>query len=122
MSKKILIVDDEKKIRDLVSFRLEFKGYEVVSAANGTEALEKVASESPALLVLDIMMPDLTGYEVCKRLKEDDKTKHIKVILLTAKGRKQDEEEGYSVGADSFMTKPFRANALLEKIEELLND
>ncbi|MDH5559500.1 MAG: response regulator [Deltaproteobacteria bacterium] len=121
MSRKVLIVDDEKKIRDLVAFRLEFKGYQVQNASNGTEAIQSVEKDPPELIVLDIMMPDITGYEVCKRLKSDEKTKKIKIILLTAKGRKQDEEEGFSVGADAYMTKPFRANILLDKIEELLN-
>jgi len=121
MSHKILIVDDEKKIRDLVCFRLEFKGYDVSSAGDGTEALEKVKEFEPDLMVLDIMMPDMSGYEVCKRVKGDSATQQTKVILLSAKGRKQDEEEGLRAGADAYMTKPFRANKLIEKIEELLN-
>ena len=121
MSSSILIVDDEKKIRDLISFRLEYKGYQIASAENGGEALAKIKEDQPDLVVLDIMMPDMTGYEVCKQIKNDAALQKIKVILLTAKGRKQDEEEGYKVGADAFMTKPFRANVLLAKIEELLN-
>lgn len=121
MSNSILIVDDEKKIRDLISFRLEYKGYQVANAGDGGEALEKIKNDKPDLIVLDIMMPDMTGYEVCEQIKKDASLKSIKVILLTAKGRKIDEEEGYKVGADAFMTKPFRANVLLAKIEELLN-
>ena len=122
MSNTILIVDDEKKIRDLVAFRLEFKGYQIADAGNGTEALEQVEKFNPDLIILDIMMPDMTGYEVCERVKSNEATKGIKIILLSAKGRKQDEEEGYRVGADAYMTKPFRANMLLSKIEELLNE
>lgn len=121
MGYKILVVDDEKTIRDLVAFRLEFHGHQVETAQNGTEGLAKVEQMHPDLIVLDVMMPDLTGYEVCAKVKAGPESKNTKVILLTAKGRKQDEEEGLAAGADAFMAKPFRANLLLAKIDELMN-
>ncbi|OGG98928.1 MAG: hypothetical protein A2600_06205 [Candidatus Lambdaproteobacteria bacterium RIFOXYD1_FULL_56_27] len=121
MGYKILVVDDEKTIRDLVAFRLEFHGHQVETAQNGTEGLAKVESMHPDLIVLDVMMPDLTGYEVCAKVKAGEGSKDTKVILLTAKGRKQDEDEGHAAGADAFMAKPFRANLLLAKIDELMN-
>src|SRR3989339_525074 len=121
MAIQILVVDDEKTIRDLVAFRLEYHGHQVVTAENGKDALAKLAEKVPDLVVLDVMMPDMTGIEVCKLIKKEPKWAGVKVLLLTAKSRKQDEEEGLAAGADSFMAKPFRANLLLEKIEELVN-
>jgi len=121
MGYRILVVDDEKTIRDLIAFRLEFHGHQVEIAQNGTEALEKAHASVPELIVLDVMMPDLTGYEVCRKLKADPKTEQIKIILLTAKGGATDEAEGISAGADGFMSKPFRANVLIAKIDELLD-
>lgn len=122
MAGKILIVDDEKKITDLISFRLEYKGFEVAVANSGQEALDSIKKEKPVLVILDIIMPDMTGYQVCEKIKANKATQSIKVLLLTAKGQKQDEEEGYEAGADDYMTKPFRANLLVEKIDMLLNN
>ncbi|OGG93558.1 MAG: hypothetical protein A2508_09735 [Candidatus Lambdaproteobacteria bacterium RIFOXYD12_FULL_49_8] len=121
MAIQILVVDDEKTIRDLVAFRLEYHGHKVVTAENGKDALAKLKQTVPDLVVLDVMMPDMTGIEVCKIIKSEPKWAAIKVLLLTAKSRKQDEEVGLAAGADGFMAKPFRANLLLEKIEELVN-
>ncbi|MDT8446159.1 MAG: response regulator [bacterium] len=121
MGYKILVVDDETTIRDLVAFRLEFHGHLVLTAENGTKGLEKLRAEKPDLVVLDVMMPDLTGLEVLKTMKADPELASIKVIMLTAKGRKQDEDEGLAAGADAYMAKPFRATILLQKIEGLMN-
>lgn len=120
MSHKILIVDDEKRIRDLIAFRLENKGFEILSAEGGKEALAITETHTPDLVVLDVMMPDMSGLELCQQLKSNDNLKHIKVLMLSAKGQKQDEEEGLKAGADGYMTKPFRAKHLIEKIEEIL--
>lgn len=121
MGYRVLVVDDEKTIRDLVAFRLEFHGHQVSTAENGGQGLEKMKAEKPDLVVLDIMMPDMTGLEVLKTLRQDSELQGTKVILLTAKGSQQDEEEGIAAGADGYMAKPFRANLLLAKIDELMN-
>ena len=120
MALNILVVDDEKTIRDLVAFRLEYHGHEVTTAENGKDALTQLEGTVPDLVVLDVMMPDMTGLEVCAEIRKDERLAETKVILLTAKGRKQDEEEGMAAGADAYMSKPFRANVLIGKIEELV--
>lgn len=120
--KRILVVDDEIYIVHILEFSLSMEGYEVLTAFNGEEALEKIESENPDLMVLDIMMPKLDGYEVCRRVRKDERFAHLPIILLSAKGRTVDQEMGMKVGADAYMTKPFRPRNLLDKIEELLRD
>src|SRR5207247_10809792 len=106
MSKgKILCVDDESYIVHILDFSLGMEGYEVVTALDGEQALERVKSEKPDLIVLDIMMPKLDGYEVCKSIKSNAATQHIPVILLSAKGRNVDQKLGFDVGADDYSTK-----------------
>ena len=121
MSKgKILVVDDEIYIVHILDFSLGMEGYEVVTALDGEQALEKVKSEKPDLIVLDIMMPKLDGYEVCKSIKSNATTQHIPVILLSAKGRNVDQKLGFDVGADDYITKPFSPRKLVERINQLL--
>jgi two-component system alkaline phosphatase synthesis response regulator PhoP len=96
------------------------EGYSVVTALDGEQALEKARTEKPDLIVLDIMMPKLDGYETCKRLKADDATKAIPVILLSAKGRNVDQKVGFEVGADDYITKPFSPRKLVERINAIL--
>jgi DNA-binding response OmpR family regulator len=121
MSKgKILVVDDEIYIVHILDFSLGMEGYEVVTALDGEQALEKVKSEKPDLIVLDIMMPKLDGYEVCKNVKSSAETQHIPVILLSAKGRNVDQKLGFDVGADDYITKPFSPRKLVERINQLL--
>ena len=121
MSKgKILVVDDEIYIVHILDFSLGMEGYEVVTALDGEQALEKVKTEKPDLIVLDIMMPKLDGYEVCKTIKSDPGTKQIPVILLSAKGRNVDQKMGFDVGADDYITKPFSPRKLVERINQLL--
>ena len=121
MSKgKILVVDDEIYIVHILDFSLGMEGYDVVTALDGEQALEKVKSEKPDLIVLDIMMPKLDGYEVCKTIKSDPATKQIPVILLSAKGRNVDQKMGFDVGADDYITKPFSPRKLVERINQLL--
>ena len=117
---KILIVDDEAYIVHILEFSLGMEGYEVVTAFDGEEALAKVEREHPDLVVLDIMMPKLDGYETCRRLKSDEATKHIPVILLSAKGRNVDQKVGLDAGADEYITKPFSPRKLVEKIGSFL--
>ncbi len=94
----------------------------MIQAEDGNEAWEMVITKSPNLVVLDILMPGMTGIEVCKKIKAEDSTKDTKVLLLTAKGQEKDKEEGLAAGADAFMAKPFHAKELLGKIEELLGN
>jgi len=121
MSKgKILVVDDEIYIVHILDFSLGMEGYEVVTALDGEQALHKVKSDKPDLVVLDIMMPKLDGYETCKILKTDPETKNIPVILLSAKGRNVDQKMGFQVGADDYITKPFSPRKLVERINMIL--
>ena len=117
---KILVVDDEIYIVHILDFSLGMEGYEVVTALDGEQALEKARAEKPDLIVLDIMMPKLDGYETCKRLKADPETKDIPVILLSAKGRNVDQKVGFEVGADDYITKPFSPRKLVERINAIL--
>ena len=117
---KILVVDDEVYILHILDFSLGAEGFEVVSANNGELAIEKAKQENPDLIVLDVMMPVLDGYETCRRLKADGDTKDIPVILLTAKGRDVDKRLGFEVGAVDYIIKPFSPSRLIERIEEII--
>jgi two-component system alkaline phosphatase synthesis response regulator PhoP len=117
---KILVVDDEIYIVHILDFSLGMEGYEVLTALDGEQALEKARAEKPDLIVLDIMMPKLDGYETCKLLKAGEDTKNIPVILLSAKGRNVDQKIGFEVGADDYITKPFSPRKLVERINAIL--
>ena len=117
---RILVVDDEVYIVHILDFSLGMEGYEVVTALDGEQALEKVAQQKPDLIVLDIMMPKLDGYETCKMLKADPETRSIPIILLSAKGRNIDQKIGFEVGADDYITKPFSPRKLVERINSIL--
>ena len=120
MSKSILIADDEPNIVAAVEYLLKRSGYEVSVARNGAEALELVETRHPDLVVLDVMMPVKSGYEVCVRMRERPDWRHIKIIMLSAKGRDAEVAKGLSVGADLYVTKPFSTRDLMRKIKELL--
>lgn len=123
MAKKILVVDDEPLIVQVVTSRLNASGYETVSACDGQEALQKVKSEKPDLIILDVMMPKLDGYQVCATLKQDVRLQKTPVILFTAKSGEEAERIGVQdCGADAYMPKPFEAKTLLAKISELLKE
>ena len=117
---KILVVDDEIYIVHILDFSLGMEGYEVITALDGEQGLEKARSEHPDLIVLDIMMPRLDGYETCKMLKAGPETRHIPVILLSAKGRNVDQKIGFEVGADDYITKPFSPRKLVDRINAIL--
>ncbi len=117
---RILVVDDEIYIVHILDFSLGMEGYEVLTALDGEQALEKARAQHPDLVVLDIMMPKLDGYETCKMLKADPATREIPVILLSAKGRNVDQKIGFEVGADDYITKPFSPRKLVERINALL--
>lgn len=117
---KVLVVDDEVYILHILDFSLGAEGFEVITANNGELAIEKAKQEKPDLIVLDIMMPVVDGYETCRRLKRDPATKTIPVVLLTAKGRDVDKRLGFEVGAVDYIIKPFSPNRLIERIQEIL--
>ena len=120
MSKKVLIVDDEANIVAALEFLLRKSGYEVTAAQNGDEALQRVESFAPDLVLLDVMMPRISGYEVCRRMRERADWNHIKIVMLSAKGREAEVSKGVSLGADLYVTKPFSTGELVGKIGELL--
>ena len=117
---KVLVVDDEVNITQILEFSIGSEGYEVLTASNGEEAIDKARREQPDLIILDIMMPKIDGYEACRILKANPITKNIPVVLLTAKGRDIDKRLGYEVGASDYIIKPFSPNKLIERIHELL--
>jgi len=117
---KILVVDDEVNITQILEFSIGAEGYEVITAANGEEAIDKARREQPDLIILDVMMPKIDGYEACRILKANPLTKGIPVVLLTAKGRDIDKRLGYEVGATDYIIKPFSPNKLVDSIHQLL--
>jgi len=121
MGAKILIVDDEEDILDLVDLSLTADGFDVITARSGPEALEKVREEMPDLILLDISMPDMDGYEVMRRLKGDRRTSSIPIIMLTAASDKRDKVRSFSAGADDYVVKPFDADELTARIEAVLS-
>lgn len=119
--KKILIVDDEPAIVMSLEYLLRRKQYDVYIARNGREALDAIHNIPPDLILLDIMMPDVDGYEICEHVKTSSELKHIKVIFLSAKSKSSDIEKGYQLGADLYVVKPFSNKDLLLKMGDLLN-
>ena len=123
MSNKIMIVDDEPDVVDLVKLVLKSEGYEVVTANSGMEALEKIVVEMPDLVLLDIMMPQMDGWEVYNRIKSNAKTKGIPVAMLTAKSQSIDKMIGlHVVQVDDYITKPFGRAELLERVKKILSE
>ena len=116
----VLVADDEEDIRALVAFRLERAGYEVITAADGEEALTLATNRLPDLVVLDMMMPKATGLEVTRSLRELDETKGIPVILLTARAQEADVARGYKAGVDDYVKKPFSPQDLQLRVQTLL--
>ncbi len=118
--KKILIADDKLEVVELLRATMEGEDYQIISASDGKEALEKIGKEKPDLVLLDIVMPKMDGFEVLSEVKRDPKTKEIPVIMLTAKGQKGDEEKGRRLGAEGYVIKPFSPSHLLRKIGEIM--
>jgi DNA-binding response OmpR family regulator len=117
---KVLVVDDEEYIQHILNFSFGAEGFEVVTAADGEQAIKMAKAEKPDIIVLDIMMPKMDGYEACKRIKTDPQTKNIPVILLTAKGREVDRKLGAEAGADDYVVKPFSPGRLIERVEGIM--
>jgi len=120
MSLKILIADDEPNIVAALEFLLQGQGYEVLVAQNGEDALSLIEQAIPDLVLLDVMMPKKSGYEVCARIRENADWHHIKVVMLSAKGREAEVNKGLAMGADLYVTKPFSTRELMTKIKGLL--
>lgn len=120
MSQKILVADDEPNIVISLEYLLKREGYTVLIARDGQEALETIARELPDLVLLDVMMPIKTGFEVCQSVRADDKLQAIKILMLTARGRDTDVAKGLALGADAYITKPFSTRELAQKVSEML--
>ncbi len=121
MTKKILIADDEINIVISLEFLVEQAGYQLQSAHTGEEVLEKIAAFQPDLILLDVMMPKINGFEVCRRVRQNPNWQHIKIIMLTAKGREVEVAKGLALGADAYIIKPFSTKELMAEIKRILN-
>ena len=120
-SKKILIVDDEADLVETIRFSLEMEGYHVLASYSGEDALNQARKENPDLILLDLMLPNLDGYKVCRLLKFDNRYKHIPILMLTAKTQEKDKALGMETGANEYITKPFEMDDLLKKVKQYLN-
>ncbi len=120
MAKKIVLAEDEPQIARLIEFKLKKEGYQVTWKENGKEALEAIKAEEPDLVILDVMMPVMDGYEVLRRLKEDENLKSIPVIMLTARAQERDVVKGIDLGAEDYITKPFHPAELLARVKRIL--
>ena len=120
MTQKILIVDDEPNIVMSLEFLLKKEGFQIDTAGDGDAALDKVKSFGPDLVLLDVMMPKKSGFEVCEILRADASLSNLRIIMLTAKGREVEREKGLALGADDYITKPFSTQEVVERVRELL--
>ena len=120
MTRRVLVADDEPSIVTAVEFLLRREGYEVSLARDGKEALALIEASPPDLVVLDVMMPQKSGYEVCRSIRGRDDWRHIKVIMLSAKGRDAEVTKGMALGADAYVTKPFSTRDLVARVKSLL--
>ena len=118
--KKVLVVDDDPYILMSLEFLMKKSGYDVMVARNGTEALELVDKQLPNIVLLDIMMPDVDGYEICSYIKNSDKLTHTKVVFMSAKTKETDIQKGYDLGASLYIIKPFSTRELVKQIKELM--
>lgn len=119
---RVLLIDDEPEVTSIFGRFLETAGMDTEAAASGEEGLQKAFSSQPDVVILDIMMPDITGYEVCRRLRQDPRTTRTAILIMTARGQMVDQQMAFRVGADAYMTKPVRRSELVEAVEELIAD
>ncbi len=117
---KILIVEDQRPLLEVLAYNLEREGFQVLTATDGQEALRKAQSALPDLVILDLMLPVIDGLHVCRQLRADPATAHIRILMLTAKSEELDEVLGFSMGADDYVTKPFKIKPLIHRIKALL--
>jgi len=122
MAKKIFIIEDELDFLSTLRERLEFEGFVVATAVDGEEALKKIPEEKPDLILLDIMLPEMNGYQVCRELKSNPETEAIPVVVVTAKSQESDRFWAKETGADDYVTKPFEMEELLQKIQDNLQE
>lgn len=120
MKPRVLVVDDEPSIVEVLEYNLTREGFDVITAGNGHEAIAKARSNNPDVVVLDLMMPGLDGLGVCRQLRSEPRTKSTRIIMLTAKGEETDEIVGFNMGADDYVTKPFRVKPLMERVKALV--
>jgi len=120
MAKRILLIEDDPSVLRAISYMLEKEGYDVLTAMNGLVGLRKAKEENPDLLILDVMLPGIDGFEVCHRLRAESQTAQLPILMLSAKGQAADRSTGLQVGADEYLTKPVERSVLLSKIEALL--
>ncbi|HUH98718.1 MAG TPA: response regulator [Anaerolineales bacterium] len=118
---KILIAEDEPDIRDLVAFTLRFAGYEVVAANNGEEAVQMASQELPDLILMDVRMPRMTGYDACRAMKANPDLKDIPVVFLSAKGQESEIQTGLEAGAEEYLLKPFAPDQLTDRVRAILS-
>ncbi|MFN8598356.1 MAG: response regulator [Anaerolineae bacterium] len=118
---KILIAEDERDIRELVAFSLQFGGFTVVQASNGAEAVERAQVEKPDLILMDVRMPKMTGYEACKAMKAMPNLRDVPVVFLSAKGQESEIQTGLEVGAEEYILKPFAPDELAKQIQAVLD-
>ena len=118
--KKILAVDDDAMVLAVIKKRLEFAGYEVITAMEGLEGLKKARTENPDLIVLDLILPNLNGYQICAMLKRDSTYRNIPIVMLTSRSQQADIAEGMKAGADAYITKPYDPDEFIAKIQALL--
>ncbi len=118
---KILIAEDERDIRELVSFSLQFGGFTVVQAANGAEAVEQALKELPDLILMDVRMPKMTGYEACRQMKTIPEVRDIPVVFLSAKGQETEIQTGLEAGAEEYILKPFAPDELVKQVQAVLD-
>jgi CheY-like chemotaxis protein len=118
---KILVAEDERDIRDLIAFTLRFAGYEVITANNGEEAVQLTSETSPDLVLTDVRMPKMTGYEACRLIKADPATRHIPVVFLSAKGQEAEVQSGLDAGGEEYLLKPFAPDQLTRRVAEILS-
>lgn len=116
----ILVAEDERDIRELIHFTLMFAGHQVTQASNGAEAVELAAQVKPDLIMMDVRMPKMTGYEACRQIKQNEAIKHIPVVFLSAKGQDEEVQTGLQVGATAYILKPFAPEELTRRIAEIL--
>jgi len=119
-TKKILIADDEENIVISLEFLMKREGFEVIVAGDGEEALQRIREEAPDLVLLDVMMPKMSGFEVCQEVRADPALNGIRILMLTAKGRDTEVAKGLALGADGYMTKPFSTKELVDQVHALL--
>ena len=122
MTRRILIADDEENIVISLEFLMKREGFEVLVAQDGEQAVEMIRAERPDLVLLDVMMPKKSGFEVCQEIKSDPELSSVKILMLTAKGRETEVAKGLALGADSYVTKPFSTKELVEQIRNILAD